>query len=78
MKFRLLMQVAERTLVESACPRAVVAVRKLLMCVHNTYSEPPSGYSMAHFERIRDVISGPFSPSLMQQRTVRRMAIGVD
>ena len=24
---------------------------------------------MAHFERIRDVISGPFSPSLMQQRT---------
>ncbi len=24
---------------------------------------------MAHFERIRDVISGPFSSSLMQQRT---------
>jgi hypothetical protein len=24
---------------------------------------------MAHFERIRDVISGPFSPSVMQQRT---------
>jgi hypothetical protein len=23
---------------------------------------------MAHFERIRDVVSGPFSPSLMQQR----------
>jgi hypothetical protein len=24
---------------------------------------------MAHFERIRDVISGPFSPSVMDQRT---------
>jgi hypothetical protein len=24
---------------------------------------------MAHFERIRDVISGPFSPEVMQQRT---------
>jgi len=24
---------------------------------------------MAHFERIRDVISGPFSPDIMQQRT---------
>jgi hypothetical protein len=24
---------------------------------------------MAHFERIRDVISGPFSPSVMEQRT---------
>jgi hypothetical protein len=24
---------------------------------------------MAHFERIRDVISGPFSPELMRQRT---------
>ncbi len=24
---------------------------------------------MAHFERIRDVISGPFAPSLIQQRT---------
>jgi len=24
---------------------------------------------MTHFERIRDVISGPFSPSLMEQRT---------
>ena len=24
---------------------------------------------MAHFERIRDVVSGPFSQSLMQQRT---------
>src|ERR1700744_4230779 len=24
---------------------------------------------MAHFERIRDVISGPFSPSLIQQRS---------
>jgi hypothetical protein len=24
---------------------------------------------MAHFERVRDVISGPFSPSLMQQRS---------
>ena len=24
---------------------------------------------LVHFERIRDVISGPFSPSLMQQRT---------
>jgi hypothetical protein len=24
---------------------------------------------MAHFERIRDVVSGPFSESLMQQRT---------
>ena len=23
---------------------------------------------MAHFERIRDVVSGPFSPSIMQQR----------
>ena len=23
---------------------------------------------MAHFERIRDVISGPFSPSIMEQR----------
>src|SRR6202049_4713015 len=25
---------------------------------------------MAHFERIRDVISGPFSPEIMRQRTV--------
>ncbi|HTZ59164.1 MAG TPA: recombinase family protein [Acidobacteriaceae bacterium] len=25
---------------------------------------------MPHFERIRDVVSGPFSPSLIQQRTV--------
>jgi hypothetical protein len=25
--------------------------------------------SMAHFERIRDVISGPFSPDVMRQRT---------
>ena len=24
---------------------------------------------MAHYERIRDVISGPFSPDIMQQRT---------
>ncbi len=24
---------------------------------------------MAHFERIRDIVSGPFSPELMQQRT---------
>ena len=24
---------------------------------------------MAHYERIRDVVSGPFSPSLIQQRT---------
>lgn len=24
---------------------------------------------MAHFERIRDVVSGPFSPSVIQQRT---------
>jgi hypothetical protein len=24
---------------------------------------------MAHFERIRDVVSGPFSPDLMRQRT---------
>ena len=24
---------------------------------------------MAHFERIRDVISGPFSPEIIQQRT---------
>src|SRR6202789_1024829 len=24
---------------------------------------------MAHFERIRDVVSGPFSPAIMQQRT---------
>jgi len=24
---------------------------------------------MAHFERIRDVVSGPFSPELMRQRT---------
>ena len=24
---------------------------------------------MAHFERIKDVVSGPFSPAIMQQRT---------
>ena len=33
---------------------------------------------MAYFERIRDVISGPFSPEVIGQRTGGGMAVGVD
>lgn len=31
---------------------------------------------MAHFERIRDVVSGPFSPAILQQTMEQRMAAG--
>ena len=33
------------------------------------YVGTSGGCGMAHFERIRDVISGPFSPEIMRQRT---------
>jgi hypothetical protein len=29
----------------------------------------PGGFTVAYFERIRDVVSGPFAPSIIDQRT---------
>jgi hypothetical protein len=38
------------------------------MLIHSKFHQI-GGYSMAHFERIRDILSGPVSPEIIQQRS---------